>query len=65
MSCRPFFDSILSQMVQQQIEQMLASGELETMAMEFMSSGQMEQMIQDFMADPATQQMIEEWVFFF
>ena len=51
-------------MVQQQIEQMLASGELETMAMEFMSSGQMEQMIQDFMADPATQQMINEWVFF-
>ena len=52
-------------MVQQQIEQMLASGELETMAMEFMSSGQMEQMIQDFMADPATQQMINEWVFFY
>merc|ERR1712168_1591968 len=47
-------------MVQQQIEQMLASGELETMAMEFMSSGQMEQMIQDFMADPATQQMIND-----
>merc|ERR1719347_331513 len=46
-------------LVQQQIEQMLASGELETMAMEFMSSGQMEQMIQDFMDDPATQQMIE------
>merc|ERR1719385_639239 len=46
-------------LVQQQIEQMLASGELETMAMEFMSSGQMEQMIQDFMADPATQEMIE------
>merc|ERR1711951_103271 len=49
-------------MVQQQIEQMLASGELETMAMEFMSSGQMEQMIQDFMADPATQQMIEDTI---
>merc|ERR1719167_69544 len=47
-------------LVQQQIEQMLASGELETMAMEFMSSGQMEQMIQDFMADPATQQMIND-----
>merc|ERR1719391_710089 len=44
-------------LVQQQIEQMLASGELETMAMEFMSSGQMDQ---DFMADPATQQMIED-----
>merc|ERR1712168_835425 len=47
-------------LVQQQIEQMLASGELETMAMEFMSSGQMEQMIQDFMDDPATQQMIND-----
>merc|ERR1712002_185340 len=47
-------------LVQQQIEQMLASGELETMAMEFMSSGQMEQMIQDFMEDPATQQMIND-----
>merc|ERR1719233_2000594 len=44
-------------MAQQQIEQMLSSGELENMAMEFMSSGQMEQMIQDFMADPATEQM--------
>merc|ERR1719193_2435823 len=31
-------------MAQQQIEQMLSSGELENMAMEFMSSGQMEQM---------------------
>merc|ERR1719295_1096567 len=49
-------------MVQQQIEQMLASGELETMAMEFMSSGQMEQMIQDFMANPATQQMINDTI---
>merc|ERR1711964_955284 len=49
-------------MVQQQIEQMLASGELETMAMEFMSSGQFEQMVQDFMADPATQQMMEEMI---
>merc|ERR1719382_1406520 len=29
-------------MAQQQIEQMLSSGELENMAMEFMSSGQME-----------------------
>merc|ERR1719348_370269 len=47
-------------LVQQQIEQMLASGELETMAMEFLSSGQLEQMVQDFMADPATQQMMEE-----
>merc|ERR1719237_1063784 len=35
-------------MAQQQIEQMLSSGELENMAMEFMSSGQMEQMVQDF-----------------
>merc|ERR1719209_1015771 len=47
-------------MVQQQIEQMLASGELETMAMEFLSSGQLEQMVQDFMADPATQQVMDE-----
>lgn len=49
-------------MAQQQIEQMLSSGELENMAMEFMSSGQMEQMIQDFMADPATEQMMNECV---
>merc|ERR1712212_471157 len=48
-------------MAQQQIEQMLSSGELENMAMEFMSSGQMEQMVQDFMADPATEQMMEQW----
>merc|ERR1719173_40372 len=47
-------------MAQQQIEQMLSSGELENMAMEFMSSGQMEQMIQDFMADPATEQMMND-----
>merc|ERR1739842_44569 len=45
-------------MAQQQIEQMLSSGELETMAMEFLSSGQMEQMVQDFMADPETEQMM-------
>merc|ERR1712243_335978 len=44
-------------MAQQQIEQMLASGQLEEMAMEFLSSGQMEQMVQDFMADPETEQM--------
>jgi transcriptional regulator with GAF, ATPase, and Fis domain len=47
-------------MAQQQIEQMLSSGELETMAMEFMSSGQMEQMVQDFMADPETEQMMND-----
>merc|ERR1719427_2118419 len=41
-------------MAQQQIEQMLSSGQLEEMAMEFLSSGQMEQMVQDFMADPET-----------
>ena len=55
---------ILPQMAQQQIEQMLSSGELENMAMEFMSSGQMEQMLQEFMADPATEQMMNEWVHF-
>ena len=49
-------------MAQQQIEQMLASGQLEEMAMEFMSSGQMEQMVQDFMADPETEQMMNEFV---
>merc|ERR1712055_898363 len=38
-------------MAQQQIEQMLSSGQLEEMAMEFLSSGQMEQMVEDFMAD--------------
>merc|ERR1712183_1078501 len=42
-------------MAQQQIEQMLSSGQLEEMAMEFLSSGQMEQMVQDFMADPETE----------
>merc|ERR1712168_1797433 len=45
-------------MAQQQIEQMLSSGQLEEMAMEFLSSGQMEQMVQDFMADPETDQMM-------
>merc|ERR1719186_2483658 len=45
-------------MAQQQIEQMLSSGQLEEMAMEFLSSGQMEQMVQDFMADPETEQMM-------
>merc|ERR1711971_1550934 len=47
-------------MAQQQIEQMLSSGELENMAMEFLSSGQMEQMIQEFMASPETEQMMNE-----
>merc|ERR1711936_588696 len=47
-------------MAQQQLEQMLSSGELENMAMEFMSSGQMEQMLQEFMADPATEQMMND-----
>merc|ERR1719341_987304 len=45
-------------MAQQQIEQMLSSGQLEEMAMEFLSSGQMEQMVQDFLADPETEQMM-------
>merc|ERR1719447_2640946 len=39
-------------MIQQQIEQMISSGELENMLMEFMSSGALEQMITEFMADP-------------
>jgi len=47
-------------MAQQQIEQMLSSGQLEEMAMEFLSSGQMEQMVQDFMADPETEQMMND-----
>merc|ERR1719495_907895 len=46
-------------MAQQQIEQMLSSGQLEEMAIEFLSSGQMEQMVQDFMADPETEQMMK------
>merc|ERR1719228_686187 len=45
-------------MIQQQIEQMISSGELENMLMEFMSSGALEQMMMEFMADPATEQMI-------
>jgi len=53
-------EELAMNMAQQQIEQMLSSGELETMAMEFMSSGQMEQMVQDFMADPATEQMMND-----
>merc|ERR1711973_18555 len=47
-------------MIQQQIEQMISSGELENMLMEFMSSGALEQMMMEFMADPATEQMINE-----
>merc|ERR1711934_67505 len=47
-------------MAQQQIEQMLSSGQFEEMAMEFLSSGQLEQMVQDFMADPETEQMIND-----
>merc|ERR1719339_763218 len=38
-------------MAQQQIEQMLSSGQFEEMAMEFLSSGQTEQMINDMMAE--------------
>merc|ERR1712212_286788 len=47
-------------MIQQQIEQMISSGELENMLMEFMSSGALERMMMEFMADPATEQMINE-----
>merc|ERR1719318_834323 len=47
-------------MIQQQIEQMISSGELENMLMEFLSSGALEQMMMEFMADPATKQMISE-----
>merc|ERR1719348_2604770 len=36
-------------MIQQQIEQMISSGELENMLMEFMSSGALEQMMMEFM----------------
>merc|ERR1711936_1007055 len=47
-------------MIQQQMEQMISSGELENMLMEFLSSGALEQMMMEFMADPATEQMINE-----
>merc|ERR1719204_1507311 len=47
-------------MIQQQIEQMISSGELENMLMEFLSSGALEQMMMEFMANPATEQMINE-----
>merc|ERR1719204_1754263 len=47
-------------MIQQQIEQMISSGELENMLMEFMSSGALEQMMMEFMSNPATEQMINE-----
>ena len=45
---------MLSLMAQQQIEQMLSSGQKEEMAMEFLSSGQMEQMVQDFIVSCPT-----------
>merc|ERR1719268_351526 len=38
-------------MIQQQIEQMISSGELENMLMEFMSSGALEQMIKEMMTE--------------
>merc|ERR1712180_120785 len=47
-------------MIQQQIEQMISSGELENTLMEFLSSGALEQMMMEFMANPATEQMINE-----
>ena len=56
--------NFLSQMIQQQIEQMISSGELENMLMEFLSSGALEQMMMEFMADPATEQMINEYLKF-
>merc|ERR1711973_771277 len=37
--------------IQQQIEQMISSGELENMLVEFMSSGALEQMMMEFMAE--------------
>merc|ERR1711872_839115 len=46
-------------MIQQQIEQMISSGELENMLMEFLSSGALEQMMMEFMADPATEEMMQ------
>merc|ERR1712002_139457 len=55
-----FMEDMAMNMAQQQIEQMLSSGQLEEMAMEFLSSGQMEQMVQDFMADPETEQMMND-----
>merc|ERR1719317_1784335 len=42
-------------MIQQQIEQMISSGELENMLMEFLSSGTLEQMMQM----PSEEQMAE------
>ena len=59
-----YFYSILPQVAEQQLQQMLSSGQFEEMAMEFLSSGQMEQMVQDFMADPETEQMMNACVFF-
>merc|ERR1712013_555161 len=53
-------EDMVMNMIQQQIEQMISSGELENMLMEFMSSGALEQMMMEFMADPATEQMINE-----
>ena len=53
-----YFALNLPQMAQQQIEQMLSSGQKEEMAMEFLSSGQMEQMVQDFIVSCPTRLII-------
>merc|ERR1719430_1549553 len=53
-------------MAQQQIEQMLSSGQLEEMAMEFLSSGQMEQaweeMMSSMMSEEEIAQMEQAWM---
>merc|ERR1712027_174611 len=50
-------------MIQQQIEQMISSGELENMLMEFLSSGALEQMmmalVEEMMQMPSEEQMAE------
>merc|ERR1712180_67784 len=50
-------------MIQQQIEQMISSGELENMLMEFLSSGALEQMmmslVEEMMQMPSDEQMAE------
>ena len=60
MQVRPGSGHLPRQMMQQQIEEMLSSGQMEQMITEFVSSGQMEQMATEFMSSPETAEMIEE-----
>merc|ERR1719320_1291335 len=49
-------------MIQQQIEQMISSGELENMLMEFMSSGALEQMMMELPSEEQMAEMEQGWM---